>query len=106
MLLLELDCSPDGRAIDRVAGGLAELIRGGVRQTDRAVRLGASSFRLLMPETNGQAARRLAARLEGAFQAIDAGPNSRPVLRTEVAAPTRGGSLEDALTDAERRLTG
>lgn len=106
VLLLEIGCPPDGPAIDRVAGGLAELIRGGVRQTDRAVRLGASSFRLLMPETNGQAARRLAARLEGAFQAMYAGRNSRPVLRTGVAAPTRGGSLEDALTDAERHLTG
>lgn len=106
VLLLELACPSDGPTIDRVAGGLAELIRGGVRQTDRAVRLGASSFRLLMPETNAQAARRLAARLEGAFHAKYAGPPNRPVLRTEVAAPTRGGSLEDALTDAERRLAG
>lgn len=106
VLLLELVCPPDRLTVDRVARGLAELIRGEARETDRAVRLGASSFRLLMPETNARAARHVAERLERAFHAANAGPSDRPELRIEVVAPTRGGSLEDALTDAERRLAG
>lgn len=106
VLLLEIAARPDGRSLDRVAHGLADLIRAEARATDRAVRLGPSSFRLLMPETNGRAARHVGARLERAFRL--ANPESRvgPVLRIEVAAPTRGGSLEDALNEAELRLIG
>ena len=66
--------------------------------------MGPSSFRLLLPETNARAARHVGARLERAFQLIDPGRPGLPELRMEVAAPTRGGSLEDALAEAERRL--
>lgn len=106
VLLLELVCPSEGPRVDRVARGLAELIRAEARETDRAVRLGASSFRLLMPETNARAARHVAARLERAFRAAHAGRSDSPELRIEVAAASRGGSLADALADAERRLGG
>ena len=57
-----------------------------------------------MPETSPRAARNLGDRLELAFRLVGAGSNHRPGLRYDVAAPTRGGSLEDALVEAERRL--
>jgi len=57
-----------------------------------------------MPETAAGAARRVGTRLELAFRGADAGSTQRPGLRFEVAAPTRGGSLEDALSQAERRV--
>ena len=104
VLLLAVASRPDGSSVDRVARALADLIRAEARATDRAVRMGPSSFRLLLPETNARAARHVGARLERAFQLIDPGRPGLPELRMEVAAPTRGGSLEDALAEAERRL--
>ena len=106
VLLLELARRPDGQSLDRVAHALADLIRAEARATDRAVRLGPSSFRLLMPETNGRAARHVGARLQRAFRIANPASPSGPDLRIEVAAPTRGGSLEDALNEAELRLIG
>jgi GGDEF domain-containing protein len=103
-LLLEIGRTPDTRSADSVARELADLIRIGARASDRAVRLGPSSFRLLMPETSAQGARLVGVRLEDAFRSAGAGHNHRPGLRFDVAAPTRGNSLEDALTAAERRV--
>ncbi len=105
VLLLELVRRPNGRAADTVAGALADLIRHEARETDRAVRMGPSSFRMLLPETSGRAARHVGARLERDFDSAFADVPERPGLRVEVAAPSRGGSLEDALADAERRLS-
>ena len=106
VLLLELARGQDGTSVDRVARALGDLIRTDVRETDRAVRIGPSSFRLLMPETNARAARHVGVRLERAFQLAHGGRTDRPDLRLGVAAPTRGGSLNDALAKAERRLEG
>jgi hypothetical protein len=66
--------------------------------------MGPSSFRLLMPETSARGARHVGERLERAFRVAEAATNLRPGLRFDVAAPTNGNSLEDALSDAERRL--
>jgi len=104
VLLLEIGRTPDPKSSDVVAHELAGLIRVQARASDRAVRLGPSSFRLLMPETSARAARHLGDRLELAFREAGAGSNHRPGLRYDVAAPSRGGSLEDALIEAERRL--
>jgi GGDEF domain-containing protein len=104
VLLLEIGRTPDTRSADSVAHELAALIQADARASDRAVRTGPSSFRLLMPETNVGGARHVAARLEAAFRAAGGTSNHRPGLRFDVAAPTRGGSLEDALFEAERRV--
>lgn len=104
VLLLEIGRTPDSRSRDEVAHELADLIKEQARSSDRAVRLGPSSFRVLMPETSARAARHLADRLETAFHAAGTGSNHRPGLRYVVAAPTRGGSLGDALVEAERRV--
>jgi hypothetical protein len=106
VVLLQLVCRPEGRSLDRAARALADLIRAEARTTDRAVRMGPATFRLLLPETNARAARYAGSRLERGLLAAYAGRADAPELRVEVAAPTRGGSLEEALLEAERRLTG
>lgn len=106
VVLLELVCRPEGRLLDRAAHTFADLIRAEARTTDRAVRMGPASFRLLLPETTARSARHVGTRLERALQLAYAGRPDAPELRVEVAAPARGGSLEEALVEAERRLTG
>jgi len=104
VLLLEIGRTPDSQSADSVAHELADLIRADARASDRAVRTGPSSFRLLMPETSVGGARHVGTRLEAAFRAAGGTSNHRPGLRFDVATPTRGGSLEDALYEAERRV--
>jgi GGDEF domain-containing protein len=104
VLLLEIGRTPDLRSADTVAHELADLIRSDARASDRAVRTGPSSFRLLMPETGVSGARQVGSRLEAAFRVAGGSSNHRPGLRFDVAAPTRGGTLEDALSEAERRV--
>jgi GGDEF domain-containing protein len=104
VLLLEIGRTPDSRSADVVAHELADLIRVDARASDRAVRTGPTSFRLLMPETSVGGARVVGARLESAFRDAGGTANDRPGLRFDVATPKRGGSLEDALIEAERRV--
>ncbi len=104
VLLIDLDTSPGGNGLERVARGLADLIRSQVRETDRAARFGPTSFRMLLTETSARAARHVATRLDRSFQAQRRGWPEPARLRIEIAAPTRGESLEDAMRTAERRL--
>jgi GGDEF domain-containing protein len=104
VLLLEIGRTPDARSADAVAHELADLIRTSARASDRAVRTGPSSFRLLMPETGIGGARLVGARLEAAFRDAGGPSNHRPGMRFDVAAPRRDGTLEDALVEAERRV--
>jgi len=106
VLLIELNGHPGTRDNDRVAAALGNAIRAEARETDRAVRMGARSFRVLLPETSGRAARALAERLG---RAVAAGANGSPdavAVRFEVATASRGGTLEQALVDGEARLGG
>lgn len=104
VLLIELDGGHGGEMLERLARETASLIRLEARDTDRAVRVAAASFRVLLPETSARAARHVVARLDHSFQQADAARSERAQVRIEVAAPARGGSLEDALADAEARL--
>lgn len=104
VLLLEIGRTPDTRSADAVAHELADLIRADARASDRAVRTGPLSFRLLMPETNVGGACQVGTRLEAAFRRAGGDSNHRPGLRFDVATPKRGGSLEEALFEAERRV--
>jgi GGDEF domain-containing protein len=103
VLLIELDAGPDGASLERAARDLADLIRVEIRETDRAARVGPTSFRMLLTETSARAARQVAARFDRAYQPDRPGWPA-PRLRIEVVTPTRGESLEDALTIAERSL--
>jgi hypothetical protein len=104
VLLMEFRAEEPGLSFDGVARTLADVIRTEARETDRAVRVGASSFRLLLPETGARAARTLADRLDRGFVAGSQGHDGAIALCIEVATASRTGTLEDALTEAERRL--
>jgi GGDEF domain-containing protein len=101
VLLIELRGRPHRSAIDRVAGRVADVIRAEARETDRAVRVGGRSFRILLPETGGRAARTLAERLDRVFRGQ---PAEAVELCIEIATAPRNGSLEDAVGEAEGRL--
>jgi GGDEF domain-containing protein len=101
VLLIELRGRPHSAAIDRLAGRVADVIRAEARETDRAVRVGGLSFRILLPETGGRAARTLAERLDRAFRGQ---PHESVELCIEVATAPRNGSLEEAVAEAEGRL--
>ncbi len=104
ILLIGLTGSLHDLAVDRTARTIAKAIRAEARETDRAVRTGALSFRLLLPETSGRSARVLAERLDRAYLADPDGRSDGVVLAIEVATAPRLGTLEDALVEAERRL--
>jgi hypothetical protein len=90
--------------LDRLARTVADAIRAEARESDRAVRYGATSFRLLLPETGDQAARTVALRIDRAVMANAEQLWAGARLTIDVAYPGRAGTLEDAVADAERRL--
>jgi GGDEF domain-containing protein len=105
VLLIELRQASNGSSTaDGIARRLGEVIRAEARETDRAVRTGALTFRVLLPETGGRAARALAERLDRGFRVGADGPSGPAELCVEVATAPRGESLEDAVADAEARL--
>jgi diguanylate cyclase (GGDEF)-like protein len=104
VLLIELDGNPYGAGLDRTARVVADVIRTHARETDRAVRVGAMSFRLLLPETSGRAARTVAERIDLAFHRNPDGRSGGVDLSIEVASVARHTDLEDALHEAERRM--
>jgi hypothetical protein len=106
VVILALARRPNAAAVDRVARSLADVIQTEIRETDRAVRIGAADFRLLLPETGGRAARTVAERLDRAFRADPNGWSEGMGLCIEVATAPRHGSLVEALTEAEQRLAG
>jgi hypothetical protein len=104
VLLIEVTARPVTAAPDRIARVVADAIRAEARETDRAVQLGALSFRVLLPETGDRAARTVAARLDRAYLANADSETLGADLTIDVATPARHATLEDALADAERRL--
>lgn len=104
LLLIELSAHPVSAAVDRIARAVADAIRAEARETDRAVQLGALSFRLLLPETDDRAARAVAARLDRAYLADPDSQTLGADLTIDVATAARHATLEDTLADAERRL--
>lgn len=104
VVLLELAGLNGAPALDTDARVLMDVIRARARETDRAARFAPASFRVLMPETNARAARNAAARLDRAYRDLAGAAPGRASLRVEVAAPTRAGSLEEVVAEAEQRL--
>jgi GGDEF domain-containing protein len=104
VVLFALRVRHDSRTLDRTARTLADVICAQGRETDRAVRIDAHGFRLLLPETGIRAARTLAERLERAFLTMPGGNPDAVQLCVEVTTAQRTRTLEDALTDAETRL--
>jgi GGDEF domain-containing protein len=104
VLLIELRQAVHGSGADAIARRLGDVIRAEARETDRAVRTGALTFRVLLPETGGRAARALAERLDRGFRVGADGPSGPAELCVEVATAPRGETLEDAVVEAERRM--
>lgn len=104
VLLIEITRRPVGAAVDRVARVVADAIRAEARETDRAVRLAALSFRLLLPETGDRAARVVADRLGRTFDASADAQALGADLIVDVASPGRHETLDEAVVEAERRL--
>jgi hypothetical protein len=104
VLLIELRQGAHGSAVDRIARRLGDVIRAEARETDRAVRTGALTFRVLLPETGGRAARSLAERLDRGFRAGADGLAGPVELCVEVATALRTGTLDEAIAEAESRL--
>ena len=105
ILLIELTGGPLATETDRIARAVAAAIRAEARETDRAVRLGAGSFRLLLPETGDRAARAVADRLDRTFQAAEDTRLLGAGLTIAIATAADHWTLEDALAEAERRLS-
>ena len=105
ILLIGLSGRPPEPAVERLARTIGDVIRSEARETDRAVRTARLSYRVLLPETGARAARSMAERLERAYQAVPDGRAEGVALAVEVATAARTGRLEDALAEAEVRLT-
>jgi diguanylate cyclase (GGDEF)-like protein/PAS domain S-box-containing protein len=75
---------------DRVLMAVADVAREIVRTSDVAGRLGGEEFGLLLPETDGHGALRLAERLRGAVEALRIGGNGEPsvTITTSVGVAT------------------
>jgi PleD family two-component response regulator len=105
VLLVEVSGEPAEAGVDVVARCVADAIRAEARETDRAMRAGPLSFRILLPETGARAARSFADRLDRAFRDGREGARTDGVeLCFEMATASRSGTLEDALAEAEARL--
>ncbi len=104
VLLIELCGEVPVGVSDRVARVVGDTIRAEARETDRAVRMGARSFRILLPETGARAARTLGERLGQAFETVANGRSGGIDLRIEVASAGRAATLEQALADGEAKL--
>jgi len=106
VLLVGLSGNPPEPAVERLALAIGDVIRAEARETDRAVRTGRLTFRLLLPETGGRAARSLAERLERAYGTAADGRAEGVTLTVEVATAPPSGRLEDAVAEAEARFAG
>jgi hypothetical protein len=87
-----------------LAAPVLDAIRHEARETDHAVRVSATRFHVLLPETGEADAARFAERLGEACRNRLNGHGGMLRLRVEAQAAGHGGTLEDALGQAERRL--
>lgn len=103
VLLVEpRDRQPAAEA-QRISDHITAAIRAEARETDRATRVGLTSFRVLLPETDPRSAALVAGRLSRAVVATADLGTPLLDLRIDVISAHRSGSIGDALAAAERR---
>ena len=97
----------DPAAEDRLAARVGAVIRDHARETDRVTRVSRTRYQLLLPETAQVEASGLAERVCRSCEAWGSNGPGLPVrIASVAAAPTRGGTLADALLDALEQLAG
>ena len=95
----------DPAAEDRIAARVGAVIREHARETDRVTRVSRTRFQLLLPETAQAEASGLADRVRRSCEAWGThGPGLPGGIAAVAAAPSRGGTLADALQSALAEL--
>lgn len=90
---------------DRFAARVATIIRDHARETDRIARVSPTRFHVLLPETSEPEADVLAERVQATCRSWGSvGPGLPLVVTTAAATPVGGGTLAEALNDAQARL--
>ena len=96
---------PVSGAEDRYAARVGSALREHARETDRVTRASADRFHVLLPETVEAEAAALAERVRDACTAFLPGqPGTDLEIVAAAVSPVRGGSLVDALREAQRRV--
>ncbi len=94
---------------DAVLSSFAETLQHQVRRLDTVARMGGEEFAVLLPNTDGQAARRLAERILAATRVMglpaEAGDH-RLTVSIGVSEARQGDGFEHLYTRADRRLYG
>jgi hypothetical protein len=90
---------------DRVAARVGSVIRDHARETDRIARVGPTRFHVLLPETSEPEAAVLAERVRSTCASWgSSGPGMPLRIATAAATATGGGTLVEALRDAQAQL--
>jgi hypothetical protein len=104
VLVVDVAAEPAALTPIELVGPVLDAIRHEARETDRAVRVSPTRFHVLLPETGEHDAARFAERLREASRNRLNGHGGVLRLRHEAHTAGQGGTLEDALDAAERRL--
>lgn len=92
---------------DEVLSSFAETLQHQVRRLDTVARMGGEEFAVLLPDTDGQAARQLAERIRAATRTLplpaEAGDH-RLTVSIGLTEARQGDSFEHLYTRADRRL--
>jgi hypothetical protein len=105
VLVIDQRPSTDGLE-DRFAARVGNVIRMHARETDRIARVGPTRFHVLLPETSEPEAAVLAERVRDTCAGWgEVGPGLPLVITAVPATPRGGGTLAEALRDAQARLT-
>jgi diguanylate cyclase (GGDEF)-like protein len=95
---------------DRLLIQVADIVRRSVRQIDIAARYGGEEFVVILPETDGEAAKRVAERIRSSLQALEfEGADRQPLgylsASLGIAAfPAHGASGREIVASADAAL--
>jgi hypothetical protein len=104
IIVVDFGSGSDDPVGDGLAEPVAEAIRSEARETDRVSRAGDTRFAVLLRETADIEASHFAERIATACQDRMNGHAGTLRLRIEATSPAHGQTLNEALTELERRL--
>jgi GGDEF domain-containing protein len=104
VIVIDLQPSQDGLQ-DRFAARVGSVLREHARETDRVARVGPTRFHVLLPETSEPEAAILAERVRATCAGWGTiGPGLPVTITAVTATPRGGGTLAEALQDAQTRM--